>query len=74
MTTFEINKTYKMKFIGDSNLVVPVKVLKRTAKSVRVEFDGVQKTCRIKMFDGSEYILPDGNYSMAPRCRADKPM
>ena len=74
MIAFEINKTYQMRFIGDSELIVPVKILKRTAKSVRIELNGNQKTCRIKEWGESEYILPEGSYSMAPSCRAEKPL
>jgi len=71
MTTFEANSTYQMRFITDCDLRVPVKIIKRTDKSVRIELHGEQKTCRIKFYDNCEYILPEGNYSMAPSCRAE---
>ena len=73
MTTFEANKTYKMTFIGDSNLIIPILVVARTAKTVKIKLHGEIKTCRIKSYDDSEYIFPEGTYSMAPTCYARKP-
>lgn len=72
---FEAGKTYAMTHIGDSSLKTPVKVLKRTEKSVRIQVRGEKpRTCRIKCYGDSEYILPCGNYSMAPSCYASRQM
>lgn len=75
MTKFSAGNTYTGHFICDSDTVISVKVLRRTAKTVRVmDLDGnEEKTCRIQEHDGVEFIYPMGSgYSMAPRIRADR--
>lgn len=71
MTSFELNQTYQMRFIGDSELIVPVTILKRTAKTVTFK-EGVQepKRGKVHVSDEGEFIYPCGRYSMAPICRA----
>ena len=73
-TAFQADTTYKMRFIGDSDLIAPVTVLKRTEKTVTVSIRGeAAKSCRIKTdHNGIEYILPLGSYSMAPCVKADR--
>jgi len=75
LATFEIGKTYKMGWIGDSNLFTYYTVLKRTAKTVTVQnakYTKEVKTCRIKIYDNSEYVSPTGVYSMSPVLKAEK--
>jgi hypothetical protein len=72
ITTFEAGNIYEMRFIGDSDLRVKYICVKRTAKNATFERfqnpgDGI--TRRIKVWDGSEYVL-DGSYSMAPSIKA----
>jgi hypothetical protein len=72
ITTFETGNIYEMRFIGDSDLKVKFICVKRTAKSVTFErFQNSNETItrRVKVWDGSEYVL-DGNYSMAPSIKA----
>ena len=74
MKKFETNKTYKMTFIGDSELIVPVTVTRRTEKTVWFKIrNGGEKRAKLHIYDGSEYFYPEGsNYSMAPSCYAKK--
>jgi len=73
MKKFEINETYKMTFIGDSELIVPVKIIKRTEKTAIIQIRKAdQKRVKIYNFDNCEFILPEGRYSMAPSCYANK--
>lgn len=75
MTTvnqFETGNIYEMRFIGDSELRVKFICVKRTATKVtfdRFQNPGDSITRKIKVWDGSEYIL-DGSYSMAPSIKA----
>ena len=72
---FELGQTYNMTFIGDSNLKVPYKCVKLTAKTATFTSpkNGETITRRIKKgyYDGVEYVL-EGSYSMAPCISADK--
>ena len=74
MITFETNKTYKMRFIGDSNLTPLFRVVKRTPSFLTVEDVKTGETYRakIKNHDGEEYVLPYGSYSMAPSIKASR--
>ena len=64
-----------MVWIGDASATTPVTVVKRTAKTITIEMPGYGRTTvRIKNYEGVEYALPTGNYSMAPRIKADRLM
>lgn len=69
MTKFQVGKTYYSRSVCDYDCVWAHSIAKRTAKTVTL---GNGKRCKIKInaFDGIEYILPLGNYSMAPMLRA----
>ena len=72
MTKFETGKTYIYKFIGDQDLAVRCKVIKRTEKTITyVELDE-NKTCtrRIRETFGVECVSI-ASYSMAPTLYAD---
>ena len=71
MISFNINTTYEIRYIGDSNLRTPMTVTRRTEKSVWVRVRNEDET-RLKVYNNgeSEYVLPFGNYSMAPACYA----
>ena len=72
---FITGRTYKMVWIGDASAATPVTVIKRTAKTITLEVPGWgKKTVGIKNYEGVEYALPTGNYSMAPRIKADRLM
>jgi hypothetical protein len=70
MKNFEIGKTYNMKWIGDADLVTPIKVVGRTAKTVKLQEGDKTYSCRIKIDNDGEYVKPYGSYSMAPVLRA----
>ena len=73
MKTFETNKTYTIRFIGDCELRPEITVMKRTEKTVTVKGNHFpEKTLRItkSIYDGGEMIAPYGKYSMHPVCRA----
>jgi len=67
LVKFIAGKTYRMKYIGDSNMFTDWVCIKRTAKSVTFNRVNAVETItkRIKNHDGNEYALY-GNYSMAP--------
>ena len=69
---FIAGNTYVMEFIGDSDLKVPVTVIKRTAKRMTVKEGGQIKTIGIKSDNKEEYAYPTGRYSMAPRVWASR--
>jgi len=73
ITKFEVGNIYEMRFIGDNDLRPQFICVKRTAKTATFEcFKGTESlTRRIKEYDNSEYIL-EGNYSKAPRIKANK--
>ena len=69
--TFFVNQEVETRFIGDSSVKLKGKVTKRTKCFVWVDVygEGV-KRCKVNVYNGVEYILPLGKYSMAPRFKA----
>lgn len=67
MTTFQAGKTYTTRSACDHNCIFSVKVISRTAKTIKTD-DG--KTLRIGQYEGAEFVKPMGSYSMAPTVRA----
>ena len=63
---FQSGKTYSTRSICDHETIISVTSEKRTAKTVTAKVRGDQKTFRIAMYEGVEYIKPWGSYSMAP--------
>ena len=72
MNKFKINDTYRMNWIGDSELKTPVKIIGRTKKTVLIIdlHSKEQKRCKINSHANHEYIFPAGRYSMAPVLKA----
>jgi len=68
---FFVGQEVESRFIGNSSVKLQGKITKLTKcfAWVNVSGQGV-KRCKIKMYDGVEYILPLGDYSMAPRFKA----
>ena len=65
---------YYYSFVCDSKSYVEIEVIKRTAKTVTIK-DQFGEVSRRKIYtnsEGVEWILPTGNYSMAPICTAEK--
>ena len=71
---FEANKKYQGSFISNQDCKINIKVLKRTPKTVVVlDLDiNEEKRLKISTHEGVEYVKPEGNYSMAPRVRANR--
>lgn len=67
-TTIQPNTTISAKFICDSNTTVTAFVKERKGDFVVLLMDGklIRKKVK-KSFDGSEYVLALGSYSMAPQ-------
>ena len=58
----------KTRLIGDSSITIDITCVKMTEKTVTIQTENCEIIrCKIrKSFDGRKYILPFGNYSMAP--------
>ena len=76
---FETGKTYYTRSACDHNCVFTVKVLGRTAKTIKALVNGSNvKTLRVSEYhdrsglDHIEEVKPLGSYSMAPIVSADK--
>jgi hypothetical protein len=67
MTTIQPNTTIKATFIGDSDLTVTALVKERKGDFVILLLEGklIRKKVK-KTYDGREYVLAYGSYSMAP--------
>lgn len=79
ITTFEALARYTHGYIGDADLKTTYVVKRRTAKSIwisKIKHDGsvsnIVERKVIYVYDGTERVKPDGNYSMCPVLRADK--
>lgn len=67
MKRFEVGTWYGTRSIGDHTLIYSYKVVGRTAKTVvlQTERSGT-KRCRIKENEETEFVFPEGRYSMCP--------
>jgi len=70
MHQFEIGNTYSTRLITSHDTIVSMTVLSRTAKTIKATVDGEPKTLRVREYDGAEYVMPWGRYSMSPMIRA----
>jgi 2-iminoacetate synthase ThiH len=67
MTTINSNTTITAKSICDSDCIFTAYVVERKGDYVRLQMDGKTFSKKVKKsFDGSEYVLALGSYSMAP--------
>jgi len=67
---FEAGKTYMGRSVCDHDCIIKVAVASRTAKTI---VTGEGKRLKVKIdFDGDEYVMPWGVYSMAPMVRAGR--
>ena len=65
---------YYYSFVSNASSYVEIEVIKRTAKTVTIK-DQFGEVSRRKIYttsEGVEWILPTGNYSMAPICTAER--
>jgi hypothetical protein len=72
MSYFAPGKTYRLTFIGDADLHVAWKVLKRTRKFVTITDGNETKRVGVRLYCGVEQCLPFGSYSMSPVLAADR--
>ena len=72
-TKFETGKTYRMRWIGDSEMFNDITIERRTAKSVWIKNIHTSEIVRksITLWDNVETIMPTGSSSMAPSLHAD---
>jgi hypothetical protein len=70
--TFEAGQTYRATSICDSECHWYFTISRRTASSIWTVIDGVEVRRSIKSsyYDGEEYFMPFGTYSMATSCGA----
>ena len=72
MTTAQITagQVLNISFITDSQIKETCTVLSRSNNTAKVLIEGKIESKKIyKSYDGSEYILPYGKYSMCPVAR-----
>jgi hypothetical protein len=72
MKRFQVNVEYTARSICDYDCVFRFRISRRTEKNVWVYGESLDKPTRraVKRDGEGEYILPLGNYSMAPMLRA----
>ena len=73
--TFQVNNTYAIKYIGDSQMEDHATVIKRTKCFATVVTKGGEThraKIRTSIYDDGEFLLPYGDYSMAPVMRANR--
>lgn len=68
MTNFEAGKTYTARSVCDSDCIITVKVVSRTAKFMTT--DKGKRLGISRSSDGIEQVRPWGSYSMCPIVRA----
>jgi hypothetical protein len=72
VSIFQVGSTYEFGWIGDSEMKSEITITKRTNSFVTFTYGRETKKAKINFFDGSEYIFPEGKYSMCPTCKASK--
>ena len=74
MYTFKTNRTYTGRFICDSDSIVNITILGRTAKQVTIKVHGgiLKRKIHIWYDNTSEYFYPYGQHSMALIIKAER--
>ena len=72
-TAFQTGTTYYTRSIGDHDCIFSFEILRRTAKTVRVQVNGKIVNRGLTIYEGVEQFKPFGNYSMCAIIRADRP-
>ena len=70
MIQFDVGQSYGARLNRDAYQQIHLTVAKRTAKTITTT-DGA--TMRVRVFDGAEFVMPEGRYSMAPTVSANSP-
>lgn len=69
--TIKAGQTLTARSICDYNCIFTAKVIERKNSMVTVIVNGEKKRCKVKVgYDGGEYIMAMGTYSMAPVFKA----
>ena len=66
MTKFEVGKSYATRSICDSECIIRVHVVSRTAKTIKAHTSKGERVLRINEYQGIEQVSPWGRYSMSP--------
>ena len=69
MIEFRPGQTYVGRFITDTDSIIRLTVVRRTAKTITTD---AGKVLRVWVYGGEERVRPFGNYSMAPIVSASK--
>ena len=69
MTQFKVGSTYQARSICQHDCIFSYKVIGRTAKMVTLDNGN---NYRVKIWEDTETIKPEGTYSMAPTLRANR--
>lgn len=70
---FEVGKTYTTRSACDHDCVISVRVLARTAKTIKAVCGHKgERTLRVSAYEGTETVKPWGSYSMAPVVTAER--
>lgn len=67
---FAVGKTYTCRSIGDSDCIYSFTIVRRSEKTVTINYHDKEVRRTIRVVDGSEQIDPHGRYSMSPVLRA----
>ena len=63
-------KTLTAKLITDADITLTAELVSIKGNFATILFEGATKKCKVyTSYDGSQYILPLGKYSMAPSFR-----
>lgn len=78
VSKFVVGRTYYTRSVCDHDCIITVKVVSRTAKTIRAETSKGTQTLRVSEYqdrsrlDVIEQVKPWGRYSMAPIVGADR--
>ncbi len=70
--TFQVGKTYECRSFCDYECVFQFHIVKRTAKTLTLEYNGRQFKRGVYTWEGNERCRPLGSYSMSPIICAEK--
>lgn len=65
-TTITAGMTLSTRSLCDNDCIFTVEVIDRKNTFATVRTDEGVKRCKVMEYDGREYIMPFGRYSMAP--------
>ena len=72
ITQFTVGETINTRSLADYDCIFTFTVVKRTEKTVTINYHGTESRCKIRVRDGHETCKPFGSYSLAPTAVAGK--